>query len=183
MRIVLAAVATVLIAGSAVAGPCETAKRGTYLSNVCWLFEEFPETSALSLVNPVIGTDRERCTVTLEHYYTKRVRVPNGLKPEDFLNPTPESFYDWKEVRKTESVKLFLNNLDMRNTDWQRSRMDSASSCLRLRGKGIHKGSKKVYLIRDTYVLCGRMQRDRVERALFNLYVRYCREKKPDSEF
>ena len=32
-----------LFAGHAVAGPCDEAERGTYLSNVCWLVEEFSE--------------------------------------------------------------------------------------------------------------------------------------------
>lgn len=61
MRI-LTAVATVMIAGSAAAGPCETAERGTYLSNVCWLVEKFSEKG---LPARIASADERTCTVRL----------------------------------------------------------------------------------------------------------------------
>ena len=58
------AVLMVLVAGAAVAGPCDQAGRGTYLSNVCWLIEEF--TAKAVTEYKIVAADEAECTVTLD---------------------------------------------------------------------------------------------------------------------
>lgn len=62
---ILAAAATILIAGSAVAGPCKEAERGTYLSNVCFLVETFSNGRA-----EIAAADERECTARLAKPYT-----------------------------------------------------------------------------------------------------------------
>ena len=56
---ILVAVTGLLIAGTAVAGPCKEAERGTYLSNVCFLVETF------SIRTEIAKADEDQCTATL----------------------------------------------------------------------------------------------------------------------
>ena len=58
-----------LFAGHAVAGPCDEAERGTYLSNVCWLVEEFSEQTPTFLQPEIASVDETECTVTLTEPY------------------------------------------------------------------------------------------------------------------
>lgn len=59
----VATVVVLLLAGSATAGPCRDAERGTYLSNVCWLFEDFSRDAFPS--RRVVDADPKNCTVDL----------------------------------------------------------------------------------------------------------------------
>ena len=60
-------VATVVSTGTAAAGPCDGAERGTYLSNVCWLLEEF---SSRTLFAPkVVSVNKPECTATVAEGY------------------------------------------------------------------------------------------------------------------
>ena len=54
----------VLASGTAIAGPCDDAERGTYLSNVCWLIEEF--TAKAVTEHKIVAADEAECTVTLD---------------------------------------------------------------------------------------------------------------------
>ena len=65
----MVALAATMAPGTAFSGPCETAERGTYLSNVCWLIEEFSERY---MALKVVGIDEAACTVTLDR------GVPDG---------------------------------------------------------------------------------------------------------
>lgn len=64
---VVVAATMVLVAGTAVAGPCDQAERGTYLSNVCWLIEEFSHDTAFAPT--VVSVNEEECSVTVDQDY------------------------------------------------------------------------------------------------------------------
>ena len=51
-------------AGSALASPCTEAERGTYLSNVCWLFNEFPGESG-----KVLAANETDCTASIQYQH------------------------------------------------------------------------------------------------------------------
>ena len=170
MRI-MTAVATVLIAGSAVAGPCETAKRGTYLSNVCWLFEGFPNGKEPSRWSArIVEADREACTVVMEKPYRHRTpKVANPYKYDD---------EDWHvEIRK-ERWTLFLERADLRESDVQRNAR-LRTTCLRLRGEDVTDYDLPLRG-KNTYVTCGNAGKDRVMAAVRNLYARYCKSRKTE---
>ena len=56
--------------------PCATAKRGTYLSNVCWLFDNFNSGAFPSA--RIVGADAEECTVSLRGDETVHLRRADG---------------------------------------------------------------------------------------------------------
>ena len=151
---ILVAAATILIAGSAVAGPCETAKRGTYLSNVCWLFEDF---SALKY--RVIEADEKNCTVNLERDY--------------------RNIDNW-DVKKTEGYTLFLDRANLKESKVDRS---GTTTCLRLRGEKIsfYRRYNRGGNPGNSFTTCGSKEKERVLAATRNLYGKYCSGKK--SEF
>ena len=63
-KTLIAASAIVLsIGGAAMAGPCATAKSGTYLSNACWLVENFTKKG---LPAKIVSVDEGSCTVKLK---------------------------------------------------------------------------------------------------------------------
>ena len=164
---ILLTVATILIAGSAIAGPCETAKRGTYLSNVCWLFRDFPDSR-----NPrIVSTDEKTCDVVMEEWFFKRVATR--------ADPHPDSPYDWKNERRTRRFTLSLSRVNLTESDVEYNKL-THTVCLRLRGKDVN-SYPDVLTGRDTYVVCGRKASDRVVAAVKNLYSRYCESRK--SEF
>ena len=57
----------VLASGTASAGPCDDAERGTYLSNVCWLIEEF--SGGVWLAPKIVSVNERKCTVTVNKDY------------------------------------------------------------------------------------------------------------------
>ena len=66
MRILVYAVAVAfLFAGSAAAGPCDEAERGTYLSNVCWLVNTHANNRVFVYERSIIEANEQNCTITL----------------------------------------------------------------------------------------------------------------------
>lgn len=51
------------INGTASASPCDTAQRGTYLSNVCWLVHDFTVGGRIS--RPIVAVNEEKCSVDI----------------------------------------------------------------------------------------------------------------------
>ena len=150
MRIIVGVVAAtaVLVAGTAVAGPCDDAGRGTYQSNVCFLLEEFTERNVLWPIE-IASFNKEDCTVTLT---------------EPYLGLAGDTVYFNRAERRRTRVYHFSTN----------------ATCWHLAGEGVSgedKGS-------DTATVCSRrFSLDRLDRALENLYAKYCRGQGEDSEF
>ena len=63
--LVYAAAVAFLFAGSAAAGPCDEAERGTYLSNVCWLVNTHANNRVFVYERSIIEANEENCTITL----------------------------------------------------------------------------------------------------------------------
>ena len=57
------------LSGPAAASPCDTARTGTYLSNVCWLVEDYSRHAPSFFQARIASMDRKACTVTLTGYY------------------------------------------------------------------------------------------------------------------
>ena len=151
MRAIVGAVVTsaaVLVAGTAAAGPCDDAERGTYQSNVCFLLEEFTARNVLFPIE-VASFNKADCTVTLTEPYL-------GLAGDTV-------YFDRAERRRTRVYHFSAN-----------------ATCWHLAGEGVSgegKGS-------DTATVCSRrFSLDRLERALGNLYTKYCQGRGKDSEF
>ena len=138
----------ILVSGMATAGPCDEAERGTYLSNVCFLLEEFTERNILWPIK-VAAFNKEDCTVTLTEPYL-------GLAGDTV-------YFDRAEHRRTRVYHF-----------------SPSATCWHLEGEGVSgegKGS-------DTATVCSRrFSLDRLERALGNLYVKYCQGQGEESEF
>ena len=151
MRAIVGAVvasAAVLVAATAVAGPCATAERGTYLSNVCFLTEQFTEENVLSSVT-VASFDKNDCTVTFTKPY-------DGLAGDTI-------YFDRADRGRTEVFRL-----------------NRVSRCWRLLGEAVSGEGKRS----DAAVVCGyRFSLSRLQRALDNLYGKYCQGRGRDSEF
>ena len=59
------AAAAILLASPAAAGLCDTAERGTYLSNVCWLVNTHANNRLFVYSRSIVEADEENCTITL----------------------------------------------------------------------------------------------------------------------
>ena len=155
------------LTGPAAASPCDTARTGTFLSNVCWLLWDFPP-----LKNPrVVSVDQGSCTVAMEKDYGKRVPVVSNPKQGDPRH--------WRYEKKTERFTLHLGRVNLTESEVRWSRV-TRISCLRLIGKNVHDATQ-VPFGRNIYTVCGQKDRGRVVSAVKNLYSRYCRAKQ--SEF
>lgn len=62
VAVVVAVVLT--ISPTASASPCDTAQRGTYLSNVCWLVHDFSRGALLE--RPIVAVNENECTVDIK---------------------------------------------------------------------------------------------------------------------
>ena len=151
MRTIAAAavIATgILAAGTATAGPCDEAERGTYLSNVCFLMEDFTQQNFWGRLE-VASFNKTDCTVTLTAPYL-------GLAGDTV-------YFDRAERRRT---RVYHFSAD--------------ATCWHLEGEGVSgegKGS-------DTATVCStRFSLSRLERALGNLYAKYCQGRGRESEF
>ena len=138
----------ILVSGTATAGPCDEAERGTYLSNVCFLVEDFTAQNVLWPIE-IASFDKENCTVTLT---------------EPYLGLAGDTVYFNRAERRRTRVYHF----------------SADATCWHLVGEGVSgegKGS-------DTATVCSRrFSLDRLERALGNLYAKYCRGRGEESEF
>ena len=140
--------AATMASGTALAGPCDDAERGTYLSNVCFLVEEFTEQNILFPIE-VASFDKANCTMTLTERYI-------GLAGDTI-------YFDRAERRRTKVYHFSAN-----------------ATCWHLQGEGVSgegRGS-------DTATVCSyRFSLNRLQRALDNLYTKYCRGRGQESEF
>ena len=132
-------IALAVTVATAVASPCDEAEKGTYLSNVCWLLDDYSRDAFPS--HRVASVDPDNCTVT-----TTRNEVINFMKSDG-------------------NVQIIL---------------DGTAMCWKLFGKGIHiypdisKDDGSLWVGRSLKV-CGRpMEQDRINRALNNLFTKYC---------
>ena len=166
---ILAATAAVLIAGSAVAGPCDKAERGTYLSNVCWLFDDFQGWKA-----NLLAADRSKCTVLMEEEWRKR--VPKVVKPH------PDDPAHWRFERRKTKFTIFFNRANIRASKVTSQNLGPGKwlTCLVLKGEGVTDHPRYAWM-RNNFKICGSREHARVKRAVNNLFGRYCSGKK--SEF
>ena len=147
---------TVMVAcTSAYAGVCDKAMRGTYGSNVCWLVEEFTKQVPHGFHAEVASFDEEACTVTLKDEYGG---VAGGVIHFDRADPTTLT------VRPV--APRFL--------------------CWEMTGEGVSSGPNRSVFgdllsggdIRENRVtVCGledRVSKSSVNRAMVNLYDKYC---------
>ena len=133
--------------GTAFAGPCEDAERGTYLSNVCWLIEEYTQAAGVNRFL-ITAADETECTVTLDRGVWIGIGRRGG-QTIHFARTAPGA--DRIEgTRHWSSWHLHGNNLDGEGND-------------------------------QVYVVGSRFGPHRIQRALDNLFLRYCRER--ESEF
>lgn len=163
----LTAITATLIAGTAHGTTCKSAKSGTHLSNVCWLFEDLPGRKNQRIVD----ADRKGCTIGIEKDYLKRVPVVD--------NPKQGNFHDWDYRKVSERYTLLLDrvNLTESTVEWNKS---TRTTCLRLNGDGINDYDAPL-ASKNTYRVCGRKARVRVLGTVRNLYEKYCRSR--NSEF
>ena len=68
-------IALAVTVATAVASPCDEAEKGTYLSNVCWLLDDYSRDAFPS--HRVASVDPDNCTVT-----TTRNEVINFMKSD-----------------------------------------------------------------------------------------------------
>lgn len=145
----------ILFANPAVAGLCDTAERGTYLSNVCWLVEDFTEQVPHGFRAGIASVDEKACTVTLSEDYGG---VAGGII--HFNRADPNS--------------LAVRPVAPRYLCWEMTGEGvSAGPNRSVLGDLLSGGD-----VRENRVtVCGlssRVSEDRVTRAVANLYARYC---------
>ena len=85
------------ISGTASASPCDTAQRGTYLSNVCWLVEKFTEGG---YETKIASVDQEACTVevTKPLWNNDNPIYFNRADPKDIRIEWSEYFTCWRLI-------------------------------------------------------------------------------------
>ena len=139
----------------ALAGVCDGVKKGTYESNVCWLVEEFTKQVPHGFHAEIASFDEEACTVTLGNDYGG---VADGMIHFNRADPTTLT------VRPV--APRFL--------------------CWEMTGEGVSDGPNRSAFgdllsggdIRENRVtVCGlenRVSKSSVERAMMNLYHKYC---------
>ena len=149
MRAIVGAVvasAALLVAGTAVAGPCDDAERGTYLCNVCWLFEDLHETV-------LHEADETTCTAVSHRRY------------RDWFNLVDPGAW------VTRRVEVRFNRVNLTDSTVKRHLVLRNLWCAELRGEGVASVNG---VDKDYTVFCGEKSRERVRAAVENLYAKYC---------
>ena len=141
-----AAMLGVVVTGStAEAALCAGAVPGTYLSNVCWLFEEHVDKTT------VVSANEADCTVYAVHKYRDELRLqgePGGI------------------IVNYRTVHFNRANLSLSKID--RHTVFRGMWCLELRGEDIGGPDK------DYFVFCGERPKKNLKAAADNLYTKYC---------
>ena len=145
--------------------PCARAKRGTYLSNICWLVENF---SARVHNYEVLFANQQACTVDIGP--KKRDFSKKGGNVHDRAADFAIGFalaFD----RKGETI--YLNRANLREIRFETGQ---GMTCWSLSGKDVN-GEGLDYIN-----LCGlEIGHDRLNNAFSNLFAKYCTG--VDSEF
>ena len=154
--------ATIIASGAAQAAPCTSAERGTYLSNVCWLFADFQGWRA-----DLVAADRSKCTVQLEENWRKRVAK--------VANPHPDDSLHWRFEKRKTKFTIYFNRANVRASKITSQKLGPGKwlSCLVLVGEGVSDHPRYDWM-RNTFKICGERERERLKRAVDNLYGRYC---------
>lgn len=164
MSKLLGLVMAVILLGTApsmAATVCDKAKKGTYLSNVCWLFEDFH-----ALNWRIVSVNRGDCTISLEDEVRERVPAVR--------NPHPDDPSHWRHEKRTTRFTVFLRRANLRESNFWT--LGKVTTCVSLIGEGITDHAIREDF-RDGINLCGNKSEDRVTRAVTNLYARYCKGK------
>lgn len=155
IRLVVAT--TILLSTGAVAGPCDNPKRATYLSNVCWLVGELG-----GWKTKVLAADQGNCTVQLEEHWRKR--VPKVARPH------PDDPLHWGYEDRRTKFTIYFNRANVRAS---KIRANRSLTCLTLVGEGVTDHPRYDWM-RDKFQICLAREKDRVVRAVHNLYGVYC---------
>ena len=132
------------IAANAETDLCSTAERGTYLSNVCWLFEDFSREAFPSA--RVVGVDAEACTISLRGNETVHLRRANG----NLRIAMDGSAMCWTLIGER-GIHTYPNHVP---ETWETL------------GRVVHS--------RQVRVCGRPVERSRIRRAMNNLFTRYC---------
>ena len=145
--------------------PCSEARRGTYLSNVCWLVEKF--SSGLHNYE-VLVADEQACTVDIEP------KTPDLLKTEKAIDNLPAALIlGLSRALDRKGKTIYLNKANLREIRFE---TEQGMTCWSLSGEGVNGEGL------DYVSLCGReVAHDRLNNAFSNLFAKYCAG--TDSEF
>ena len=150
-----AVAAALLFVGNAAAEPCDEAKRGTYLSNVCWLVEDFTEQVPHGFRAEIASVNEKACTVTLSEDYGG---VAGGII----------------HFNRADPGSLTIRSVAPRYLCWEMTGEGVSAGPNRSVFGDLLSGGD----IRENRVtVCGlrsRVSEERVDAAVANLYTKYC---------
>lgn len=157
---------------SAFAGPCDTARNGTYLSNVCWLVEDYSRHAPSFFQARIASADRKACTVTLTGFYAG---TAGGVIHFDRANLRSLKFPSMGNVSCWEMIGRGVSEGPY--TSFPHSFPPAVA--IAIQTMRVRSGVRP----ENRVAVCGRNTPSsfRVRRAFENLYSRYCR--KQTSEF
>lgn len=145
---------------TATASPCDTAEKGTYLSNVCFIMEARWRGEETVVRN----ADREGCTVETE----TTIPDPSGLFGMQLALMKTHKDFERREGVVHVMQKFYFNRVNLRSVLFSTQDNMPGYTCWELPGNGV--GGHGV----DVVSGCTRATHDRVKKAFENLYALHC---------